>query len=266
MLHVPSQPGFGDVVQVAGGEAPLRHQDLVCVALGQGGGLHRLIRPADPVAVKVCVEIEHFPHIGHRLIDHQVVLIENMLGKGLLPLAHDLGAEGAGMDGEHLVYPEGLGVLPGEDPVFRQYTGIVDGAVSIAVRMDVIVVGHHHIHAALPLAFLQRVQESGKIRAEGVVAVHDLEIGAGGMLQALVDALAVAAVFLMDDPHNVREFPGVFVGDLPGVVLGAVVNNDDLHPVSPGQEALDALFHIVLRIVAGYCDRQKLHLSFSFDF
>ena len=58
------------------------------------------------------------------------------------------------MDGEHLVYPEGLGVLPGEDPVFRQYTGIVDGAVSIAVRMDVIVVGHHHIHAALPLAFL----------------------------------------------------------------------------------------------------------------
>ena len=132
--------------------------------------------------------------------------------------------------------------------------------------MDVVVVCHYHIHAALPLTFLKSVQKFGEIGAEGVVAVHDLEIGAGGVLQSLIDALTVAAVFLMNDPHNVREFPGIFVGDFSGVILGAVINNDDLHPVSPGQEALDALFHIVLRIVAGYCDRQKLHLSFSFDF
>ena len=236
------------------------------MALGQSGRLHRLIRPADPVTVKVCVEIVHFPHIGYRLIDHQVVLIENMFGKRLLPFTHDLGAESAGMDGEHLVYPEGFGILPCEDTVLRQHGGIVDGAIPVAVGMDVVVVCHYHIHAALPLAFLKSVQKFGEIGAEGVVAVHDLEIGAGGVLQSLIDALTVAAVFLMNDPHNVREFPGIFVGDFSGVILGAVINNDDLHPVSPGQEALDALLHIVLRIVAGYCDRQKLHLCFSFDF
>ena len=45
-----------------------------------------------------------------------------------------------------------------------------------------------------------------------------------------------------------------------------IENIIDKDLAASGQEALDALLHIVLRIVAGYCDRQKLHLSFSFDF
>ena len=61
-----------------------------------------------------------------------------------------------------------------------------------------------------------------------VVAVHHFEIGTGGVFEPLVDAFAVAAVFLMDHADGVGILSGVCVCNLPGAVGGAVVDNDDL--------------------------------------
>ena len=82
------------------------------------------------------------------------------------------------------------------------------------------------------------------------------------MAQTLVDALAVAAVGLVDDLDNVGVPGGVVVRDGAGVVLGAVVDDDDLHPLSAGEKAVDAAREIVLGVVAGYGDSQQLHVVF----
>ena len=83
------------------------------------------------------------------------------------------------------------------------------------------------------------------------------------MCKTLIDALAVAAVFLMDDGHNIRVFFPVAVGNLPGGILGAIVNDDDLHPVASGQQAVHTFFHIVLRVVAGNGYGQQFHITSS---
>ena len=59
------------------------------------------------------------------------------------------------------------------------------------------------------------------IGVEPVVGVDDLEVDAGGIADALVDALAVAAVLLMNDADDGGVLFGVGVGNFAGVVLGA---------------------------------------------
>ena len=60
------------------------------------------------------------------------------------------------------------------------------------------------------------------------------------------NALAVPAVFLVDHTHDVRIPRGDVVGDLAGAILGAVVDDEDLHPLPAGKQAFDAFFHVVL--------------------
>ena len=130
--------------------------------------------------------------------------------------------------------------------------------------MDVIVVCEEKIDAALSVHALQFVEKADEIAAERVVAVDGLEVFAGGVAQALIDAFAVPAVLLMDDPYDAGILRGVRVGDGAGIVFGAVVNDDDLHPVAAGEKAFDALVHVVLRIVAGHGNGQQFHTLSSF--
>ena len=187
--------------------------------------------------------------------------IAALLLPGQLPAAaaHDLGAEGAGVNGQHLMQLEALGVAPGEDPLPGQHIGVVDGAVADAVGVDIVVIGDEQIHAALAVAELQLVKERDKIAADLVIGVHDLEILAGGGLQTGVDAGAVTAVLLMDNADDARILCSIAVADLAGGVLRAVVDDNDLHPLAAAEQGLDALFHVVLGIVAGHGNSQKLH-------
>ena len=122
--------------------------------------------------------------------------------------------------------------------------------------MDIVVVGHRQIHTTPGFAVFQHVQKGREVFADRVVTVHHLEICTGGMPQSLVDALAVAAVFLMDHPDNTGIFVCIGIGDGTGVVPGTIINDDDLHPVSAGEQTVDTVLHIVLGIVAGNCDGQ----------
>jgi hypothetical protein len=79
------------------------------------------------------------------------------------------------------------------------------------------------------------------------------------MTQALVDALTMAAVFLVDRPDDAGVLGGIAVSNGGGVILGAVVDNDDLHPLAAGEQTVDTLFHVVLGIVAGDGDGKQFH-------
>ena len=203
MLHVLLVLAAAELVQVHGFEAGLGDLDVVGVASAGDIVLDGLALPADGVAVQVGVHVEHPLHEGQGAANHQVVLIKDLPGQLAAAHSHDFRAEGAGVDGQHLVDPETLGVTPAKDAALGQHIGVVDGAVTDAVGMDIVVVGHKQVHAALPVAQLQPVQEADKIGTDFVVGVHDLEIFAGGSLQAGVDAGTMTAVLLVDDLDDV---------------------------------------------------------------
>ena len=158
-----------------------------------------------------------------------------MMGQRLGVAAQQLRAESAAVDGEQLVEFEGLGFRPVKYLMLRQGVGIADGAVTLAVGVFVIVVGDEQIHPAVFFALFQGVQEPHVVPADPVVAVHHLEILALGIFDALVDARPVAAVFLVDHGDDVGILLGISISDFSGGILGAVVNDNDLHPVSPGE-------------------------------
>ena len=92
-----------------------------------------------------------------------------------------------------------------------------------------------------------------------VVAVHHLVINAGGIADALVDALAVAAVFLVDGPDDGGVFGGVFVADGGGFVLGGpVVHQDDLGILTGGEQGVDTVAHISRGVITGHGKSNEL--------
>ena len=82
------------------------------------------------------------------------------------------------------------------------------------------IVGHHQIKR---LFIAQVGAQLGQDLLQGigvqpVIGVHDLEVDAGGIADALIDALAVAAVLLMDDADDGGVLFGVGIGNLASVV------------------------------------------------
>jgi hypothetical protein len=156
------------------------------------------------------------------------------------------------MDGEHLMKSEGTGLIPCEDSVPRQAALIADRSVANAVCMLIEIVGNHKVNSAVPVTFLKLVEEGRKITAQNVVRVNNLKILTAGPVKALINTLAVAAVLLMNDTDDVGILLCVIISDLTGTILGAVIDDNDLHTVSAGQKALYTFFHVLCRIVAGH--------------
>ena len=69
-----------------------------------------------------------------------------------------------------------------------------------------------------------------------VVRVHDFEVHTACVADALVDTLAMATVFLVDDLDDVGVFFSIGIGNFAGVVLGAVIYKDDLGLLPGGQQ------------------------------
>ena len=99
-----------------------------------------------------------------------------------------------------------------------------------------------------------------RLRVHPVVGVHNLEIQARGVCKTRHHRVAVAAVFLVDGPHDAGIPAFVVVGDFRGIVLGAVVHDQDLHLVAAGQQGFHRVAQVVLGIIAGDGDGQQLHI------
>ena len=125
------------------------------------------------------------------------------------------------------------------------------------------IVGHHQVKG---LCIAEVGAQLGQDLLQGigvqpVIRVHDFEVDAGGIADALIDALAVAAVLLMDDADDVGVFFSVGIGDLAGVVLGAVIHKDDLGVLPRGEQSLNAMVHICGRVVARHGKGDEFHRS-----
>ena len=188
---------------MAGLEATLGHRKLVGVTLLHYLLLHRLVGSADPIAIHIGVEVIHSLNLGKHTANHKVVLVEDMLSKGLLcRLSHQFDTEATGMDGQHLVEHKGLGLLPGEYPALGKITLVADRSVAHTVGMYVEVVGNCKVHTAVFVALLKLIEEGGEISAQNVVRVNHLKVFTRCSCQTLVNSLTVTAILLMNDTND----------------------------------------------------------------
>ena len=70
---------------------------------------------------------------------------------------------------------------------------------------------------------------------------------------------ALYARLSVDDANDGGVFFGVGVGNFAGVVLGAVVDKDDLGILACGEQGLDAMIHISSRVVARHGKGDEFH-------
>ena len=130
---------------------------------------------------------------------------------------------------------------------------IVHDLLGIVHGMLVDVVDDHQVDGMLfELPELREQLDVGVV-IDPVVAVHHLEVQAGSILEPLHDCRAVSAVLLVHrlDDLGMTAFP--FLGLLEGAVLRrAIVDDDDLDIGSTaGENRLDAVVHVLCRVVAG---------------
>ncbi len=228
---------------------------LLVDAPGHDRLVHALVRAADEVAVEVAVHIVHGLDVGQGLVDEQVVHIEGV------PRQHQPALPQKPRAVEHGVHQQILGraevadVVPGEDLLRGEHVPVAHDLARVVRRVLVDVVGDHHVHRRGHTGELpQLLHHRGERRlVQPVVGVHDLVVQPLRVPQPLIDARPVPAVFLVDGPDEVRVAgrPRVALGG--GVVLGgAVVDEQDLRLRPGGQQRLDAVVHIVRRVVAGH--------------
>ena len=102
------------------------------------------------------------------------------------------------------------------------------------------------------------------IGVQPVIGVHYFEVHAGGVADALIDTLTVAAVLLMDYADDGGVLLGVGIGDFAGVILGAVIYQDDFGVLARGEQSLDTMVHIRGRVVARHSKGNQFHNKLLF--
>ena len=261
--HVPGQLGLAIVegFQVVALDHQLGDPHLLIHPGDHHLLVDGLVGPADEVAVEIHIHVVHALHRGQGLVHEDVVHIEGVLGQLQPAGAQHLGAVDHRVHQQVLGGAEAADVVPGEHPVLGEHVGVPHDLLGVVLHVLVHVVGDEQIHRIVRGGKLPQLVQHG---LEGplvqpVVGVHHLVIQAAGVAQALVDALAVAAVLLVDGPDDVRVLRGVAVADGGGVVLGgAVVHQDDLNVLPAGEQGLDAVIHIGGGVVAGNGEGNEL--------
>ena len=236
---------------------------LLVNALDHVGLVDALILAPDEVAVEVKVHVVDGFDLRQRLVDEDVVNIEGVLGQLHAAAAQHLGAVDDAVHQDVFVRRELADLLPGENAAFGQDALVVDDVAGVVGHMLIDIVGHHQIKRLLVVEVGAQLGQDllQGIGVEPVVGVDDLEVDAGGIADALVDALAVAAVLLMYGFYDGGVLFGVGVGNFAGVVLGAVIHKDDLGVLPRGEQGLDAVIHIGSRVVARHGKGDEFHRS-----
>ena len=220
-----------------------------------------LVIAADEVAVEVQVEVVDGLDLGQRLVDEDVIHIEGVLGQHHAGLTQHLGAVDDAVHQDVLVRRKVADLAPLKDAALRQDAGIIHDIACVISHMLVHIVGHDQIDRLFGGSLgAQHIHNLGQgVTVQPVVRIDHLKVHAGGVADALVDTLAVAAVLLMDHADDGGVLFGVGIGDFAGVILGAVIHQDDFGFLAGGQQCLDAVVHISGRIVARHGKGDKFH-------
>lgn len=175
-------------IQRNAAETQLRSQDLMAVAAGQNAILDGLALPADGIAVQITIHVIELLHVLEVSVDVVVIFIKGVLRQRDAGSAQKLCAEGTGVDHQDLIHPEPAHLVPAEDGFPGEGVGKADGSVALSIGMDIAVVGQEQVYPAPGLAGFQRIQKCRKIAAQGIIAVHTLEVFSSGQGHAPVDA------------------------------------------------------------------------------
>ena len=227
--------------------------------------VHALVCAADEVAVQIQIHIVHTLDVGQGLVHKDIVHIEGVLGQHHAALAQHLGAVHDRVHQQVLIRAEAPDVHPVEQAVLREHVGVAHGMAGAVLNVLVHIVADHQIRrGAAGNQCGQALQHLFQgVGVQPVVAVHYLVVQAGGVADALIDALAVTAVLLMDGLDDGGVLCGVLVADGGGVILdGTIVHQNDLGLLACAQQRFDAVTHIGCGIVAGHGkgDKFLLHI------
>ena len=252
-----AQLAVGDLGHIVISQHQLGHQQLLVDSPDHHLLVHRLVLTADVIPVKVHIQIIHVLHMGQGLVHENVIHVKCVLGQLQAALEQQGRPVDHGVHEDILPFHEKLHVAPAKYLVLGKRSVIAHHLLALCPLFLVDKVGHQHVQG-LPAVHkaAQGLQHLGVgLLVDPVVAVHHLEKDAGGISQACVHRLAVAAVLLVDRLADGGVFPGILVRDLGGAVPGGtVVHDNDLHLLAAGQERLNTVFHIRLRIVAWNCN------------
>ena len=156
-----------------------------------------------------------------------------------------------------LAYHKHLHLIPGDQLVLRKGRPVIHHLFPFHSFFFIDKVAYQHVQRLLPIDKLAQDFQDLFVCffIYPVVAVNDLKIDPCSVSQACVDRFSMASIFLMDRPADVWIISGVFIRDLAGTVLcGTVVNDQYLHLVPAREQALNAMAHIIFRIIAWDCD------------
>ena len=201
--HVGAQLflAFRQSIQIHRVDHDLGHAQLLVHALDHHALIHALVITANKVTVQVNIHIVQTLAERQRLVDEHVINIEGMLGQLQAAVTQDLGAVDDGVHQNVLARREMADLIPGKHTVLRQNTLVADGVVGVIHHMLVHIVAHQQVHRLLhggkTAQGLHDLLQSFGIQP--VVRVHDFEVHTACVADALVDTLAMATVFLVDD-------------------------------------------------------------------
>ena len=161
---------------------------------------------------------------------------------------------------------EASDIIPAEHLILRKYIAVMNDFFMCHPNFLIHIIRNQHVYFRIcihkSLHCTQYLQQSLFIYP--VITVHYFKIDTCGMRQTCIDRIPVTAVFLVyrfDDP---RIFFLVFFCNLACPVWGSVINYNNLHIFSSGQDRLNCFFHICLWIIAWNCKRYIFHVYTPF--
>ena len=262
--HIIPLMCVGDRIQIHLGHHHFIHQQRLVDAADHHVLMHRLILPADEIVVQVHVHIVHGFDILQRHIDVQFVHVEGVPGQFQAAVQQKPGAVNHRMHQKVMPQAEIFCFRPAKDGVFRQRAGVAHHVLVPGPHFVVNIIADHHVHRRRAAGQGgQFFQHPGKgFLIQPVVRIHHLEIRPRSRPEAGHDRGTVAAVFLVDRPHDLGIALRVFIGNGGRGVPGPVVHDEDLQLIPPRvrdrKQRIHRVGHIVLGIIAGNGNGQKL--------
>ena len=179
-----------------------------------------------------------------------------MLGKTHFTFLQKAGAVNHRVHQNIASLPEKADLVPGNQLVRRNRIFIMHDLMLRRTLLHISEVAQQHIRSFfVPGELLQLIQNLQEcIPVQPVITVNHLIIKAARKIHPDIHAGSMSPVWLVNGPADSGILLLITVGNLSRPVLGSIVHNQDLHLVTADQQRIQAPFHVILRIVAGYTD------------
>ena len=197
-----------------------------------------------------------------RLIHENIVNVEAVMWQLQAHILKHVGAIDDRVHKEILALVEVPHLIPSELTALGEHVLVAHDGTRTFMHLLVYVVGNDQIGGVLQLHLKTQVFHDFRhgLFVKPVIRVDNLEIACRSVRQTGIHCRAVPSVFLMDGLDDIRITLLPRIGNLCGVILKrAIVDNKDLDIIAAFEKRLDALIHVLGRIVARYCKRNSLH-------